>query len=200
LRWWHDNGPASGEGSLDGTATGAPALVQSFAAEAHFAAEALFAGLVVIYIVGGCPLGLVGGDWESGPGIGRFDKVDHVAARLAYPAQEPGASDARVVSCRSQALASAGEILAEVPRPAGRTTGRRAQRPQPRCDRPHRCGSDDQASDEGRGPEDEPGTPACQAGLERHPFSRTNKAARPAHCAQRLVEGVLSGEDREHAC
>ena len=75
----------------------------------------------------------------------------------------------------------------------------RAQRPKPRCDRPHRGRSDDQAGDEGSRPEDEPGTPVRQAGLQRHPFSGAQEAAGLSHRGQRLVEGVLAGEDTEQA-
>ena len=77
--------------------------------------------------------------------------------------------------------------------------GGHAQRPKPRCDRPHRGRSDDQTGDEGRCPEDEPGTPVRQAGLQRDPFGGAQEAAGPSHRGQRLVEGVLAGEDTEQA-
>ena len=77
--------------------------------------------------------------------------------------------------------------------------GSRAQRPKPRCDRPDRGRSDDQTGDEASRPEDEPCAPVRQAGLQRHPFSGAQEPAGPSHRCQRLVEGVVAGEDTEQA-
>ena len=117
------------------------------------------------------PIGPARRDREPGRACGRRGQVYDVTAWLGYPAKEPGASDARVARCRGQPLAASGQVLADVPGPPRGMRCSRAQRPKPRCDRPHRGRSDDQTGDEGSCPEDEPRTPVRQARLQRYPFS-----------------------------